>query len=327
MFFLLPHRDVANSAVNDFKQSLSQYNELNFYTVPLCNFKNLPKDKNSEIRQDGGNELSGLKSTHIKKSNPAIKSKPANAQLFLDESECLKCDFCEWTYPKAFLQEDKDSHYERCRNGYGEGDKKLWTKCKSDRVLFRKRIEAMEETRNRDIENEKEKEREREREREREKEREREDRKREREREIEIERRREEEEEREREKTKKGNKKIRKKTPEPSVNKNRTQMELEIDSDSDFDFDIPIPKKSHNRPLPNQGISGNNPQNLKRQTPSQIIEIYDLERDDLKKVKKSPIQAPGGNQNVTRPMIGRKSVTKSAYYSENKNYPQEYIID
>jgi len=86
-------------------------------------------------------------------------------------------------------------------------------------------------------------------------------------------------------------------------------MELEIDNDSDFDFDIPIPKKSQNRPSPNQGTLGNNPQTLKRQNPSQTIEIFDFERDDLKKVKKSPITIPAENQNVVRPMIGRKSVT------------------
>jgi len=88
-------------------------------------------------------------------------------------------------------------------------------------------------------------------------------------------------------KTKKGNKKIRNKT-EPSRNKNRTEMELEIDNDSDFDFDIPIPKKSQNRPSPNQGTLGNNPQTLKRQNPSQTIEIFDFERDDLKKSEKIP---------------------------------------
>jgi len=109
--------------VNDFKSSLSQHNELNYYTVPLCNYKNpLSQDETSETK-------------HIKKSNPAIKSKPI-IQL-IDEEDSLKCKLCDWNYPKGFAQQDKDSHYERCKNGYGEGDKKLWSKCKSDRALFR----------------------------------------------------------------------------------------------------------------------------------------------------------------------------------------------
>ena len=137
MFFLLPSREVTNPVVNDFKQSLSQYNDLNYYTVPLCNFKNLPNDKSKDNQQESGNESSGPRPPNIKKSNPAIKSKPVSASAVLTELESDQCLLCGWSYPKGLFLDDREAHAERCRNGYGENDKKLWAKCKSDRNIFR----------------------------------------------------------------------------------------------------------------------------------------------------------------------------------------------
>jgi len=291
MYFLLPAREIANSTVNDFKSSLSQYSESNYYTVPLCNYKHPhPSDKSKENTQEIVSDVLGTKS--IRKSNPAIKSKPVAQPPLRDEEDSLKCDLCGWNYPKSFAQQDKDSHYERCKNGHGETDKKLWSKCKSDRALFRKKIEAREETRNKGTGNDKEKERERERDRDKK------ERKREREQELEIEKKREEERE-----------KLKGSHEEKPNSTTKAPITMEIESSENSDLDVPIQKKSNT---------------LKRHDPStqsQFIEVYDLEREDLKKVKKTTT--------ITLPlpvakMVGRKSATKAVF---NPSSNTVYTID
>jgi len=55
------------------------------------------------------------------------------------------CFCCFWIFPQSFRGEEKNIHMDRCMEGFGDQDKKLWMKCKGDLKQYRHNFGASEE--------------------------------------------------------------------------------------------------------------------------------------------------------------------------------------
>jgi len=138
MFFLLPPKEITEPIVKNFKTVLSQINDINYQTLPLCNVKGIISS-NVIPQIKAPNPAAATKSVQsvsvplIKKSAAATKSKPASLTLNL----VTKCSSCGWDFPLSFEKADKDSHGLRCKQGLGEKDPKLWESCKGNKEDFK----------------------------------------------------------------------------------------------------------------------------------------------------------------------------------------------
>lgn len=47
------------------------------------------------------------------------------------------CFCCFWIFPQSFRGEEKNIHIDRCMEGLGDKDKRLWTRCKGDLKQYR----------------------------------------------------------------------------------------------------------------------------------------------------------------------------------------------
>ena len=158
MFHLLPPKPISNPVVLNFRNSLSQYNELNFQTQPLYikrdAFQEAASHKVPETKPESKHVLKSV--TNQRKSiNAATKSKPqtipeslpAQPQIQVQSKPqpqpqpqivgIVQCRQCSWLFPDAMLSEDRDLHMIRCKNGYGEQDQMVWIKCRGNRTDYR----------------------------------------------------------------------------------------------------------------------------------------------------------------------------------------------
>ena len=69
-----------------------------------------------------------MKSNQESETNPSITTK-TNATSAKDVETCF---LCTWAFPHSFRGEEKNMHMDRCMEGLGDEDKKLWNKCQGD---------------------------------------------------------------------------------------------------------------------------------------------------------------------------------------------------
>ena len=51
--------------------------------------------------------------------------------------EIKACFCCFWVFPQSFRGEEKNIHIDRCMEGLGEKDKRLWSRCQGDLKQYR----------------------------------------------------------------------------------------------------------------------------------------------------------------------------------------------
>ena len=131
MFFLLPAKQITDPVVSNFRQSLSQFSETNYQTLPLYNLR-LSNLREGEQKTENKSESTQFtRPVATKKSNAATKSR---AQPIIPFPSCSNCN---WIFPEKFPNEDKDIHSTRCSQGLGEQDKMFWIKCKGNRIDYK----------------------------------------------------------------------------------------------------------------------------------------------------------------------------------------------
>jgi len=63
--------------------------------------------------------------------------KPKNKAVVQKFVRGINCVLCKWLFPEKFTNEDKDIHENRCENGFGEADRRLWKVNGSDVEQYR----------------------------------------------------------------------------------------------------------------------------------------------------------------------------------------------
>jgi len=108
MFFLLPQKTISEPIVNNFKTSLSQITETNYFTLPLYNLASAINLKpNVPVENPETTKPLPL----IRKSIAATKSKPTSLTL----PTFTSCPSYGMNFPLNIQNDEKNAHVSKCK--------------------------------------------------------------------------------------------------------------------------------------------------------------------------------------------------------------------
>lgn len=112
------------------------------------NLKNCSPDAKEQNPMNNQNSLEGSRiptSATSSKSgeivdaiiNPEVPSHMTTKTESSGAKDIQTCFCCFWIFPQSFRGEEKNIHIDRCMEGLGDKDKRLWTRCKGDLKQYR----------------------------------------------------------------------------------------------------------------------------------------------------------------------------------------------
>lgn len=96
---------------------------------------------NAKSQEENLNLTSATSSKSIESVEPSPKPDDSSHVTTKAEAngskEISSCFCCFWIFPQSFRGEEKNIHIDRCMEGFGDKDKRLWARCHGDLKQYR----------------------------------------------------------------------------------------------------------------------------------------------------------------------------------------------